>query len=426
MDFTNVLLLVVLSWNGITCFNDIGTFDIASFNVQVFGESKMGKPGVKENLVKIILRYDLILIQEIRDSSGEAIKELLELVKEVNQNYEMIVSRRLGRTSSKEQYAFIYRKDWMEIVDQYVYSDPEDVFEREPFVIKVKSKRTNVKTFAIAAIHASPGEAVAEINALVDVYDDIKTNWNIDDVIIMGDFNAGCNYVDSDDWSNIRLATDKRFYWLIDNSKDTTTKGTDCPYDRIVVAGETMIGSIVPKSAGVFHFDEEYQLSSQFTERISDHFPAFMQICTSYEKQNVIEKESASVRDTSKHVSKSNVRSIRDRAIELNYDVQTEYTSSGKQKIISVSKEVTGKLNLRKVYANALANFNQVLNIVELDTVDRQLKYEDILFGLPRGRGKYQTLYNYYASKTCNYLFQITCGMSTELCECSVSVKNKC
>ena len=76
-----------------------------------------------------------------------------------------------------------------------------------------------------------PTDAVTEIDHLVDVYDDAKTRFGINDAIIMGDFNAGCTYV-NDDWSSIRLATDHRFYWLINDVKDTTSASTECAYDR--------------------------------------------------------------------------------------------------------------------------------------------------------------------------------------------------
>ena len=54
------------------------------------------------------------------------------------------------------------------------------------------------------------------------------------DVLMMGDFNADCSYVGSNDWSSIGLWTDNRFNWLIDNYADTTVSSTDCAYDRFV------------------------------------------------------------------------------------------------------------------------------------------------------------------------------------------------
>ena len=77
----------------------------------------------------------------------------------------------------------------------------------------------------------------------------------------MGDFNAGCDYIR--DWKNVRLATDPRFYWLIDNSFDTTSEHSDCPYDRIVVAGESLLDKIIPESPGVFRYDEELGLTRE-------------------------------------------------------------------------------------------------------------------------------------------------------------------
>jgi hypothetical protein len=52
---------------------DGGTITIASFNIQVFGQTKASKPEEMEILVDIIHRYDIVAIQEIRDAAGTAI-----------------------------------------------------------------------------------------------------------------------------------------------------------------------------------------------------------------------------------------------------------------------------------------------------------------------------------------------------------------
>ncbi len=84
--------------------------------------------------------------------------------------------------------------------------------------------------FAVIGIHTAPLDAVTEIDHLVDVYEDAKRRFSINNVILMGDFNAGCTYVT--DWSSIRLASDHRFYWLINDITDTTSGSTECAYDR--------------------------------------------------------------------------------------------------------------------------------------------------------------------------------------------------
>ena len=52
------------------------------------------------------------------------------------------------------------------------------------------------------------------------------------DIVLLGDFNTGCSYVNGADWDKIRLFTDKSFHWLITNDADTTVSHTKCAYDR--------------------------------------------------------------------------------------------------------------------------------------------------------------------------------------------------
>lgn len=52
------------------------------------------------------------------------------------------------------------------------------------------------------------------------------------DIVLLGDFNAGCSYVSGNEWQQIRLFTDKSFNWLIPDDADTTVSSTYCPYDR--------------------------------------------------------------------------------------------------------------------------------------------------------------------------------------------------
>ncbi|KAI0222382.1 Deoxyribonuclease-1 [Lamellibrachia satsuma] len=102
-----LFLFVLVCWVAITPSQ--GGLSIAAFNVQIFGTSKAGKADVMKTLVKVVRRYDIILIQEIRDKSGTAIQQLMDEVNEEAPTYAMTISERLGRSSSKEQYAFLYR-----------------------------------------------------------------------------------------------------------------------------------------------------------------------------------------------------------------------------------------------------------------------------------------------------------------------------
>ncbi|XP_071943249.1 deoxyribonuclease-1-like [Antedon mediterranea] len=279
------LVMVVLCLAGVLNAGfALDGLDIAAFNVQTFGKGTMRKPDVVDVLVKIINRYDVILLQEIRDLSGQAIEQLLEEVNEdADDPYDYIISSRVGHTTSKEQYAFLYRSDEVEVIDSYEYDDGDesigvDLFEREPFIVRFHCDETLVKDFVIVGIHTKPANAVNEIDRLVDVYDDIVDRWEIDEVLFAGDMNADCNYVPASSWPTIRLRSDDRFEWLIDDGVDTTTGSTDCAYDRFVTAGDELDNGIREGSVKVFDYDEAYNLSDDLMDDVSDHFPIELEL----------------------------------------------------------------------------------------------------------------------------------------------------
>eukprot|EP00057_Strongylocentrotus_purpuratus_P014446 XP_011668920.1 PREDICTED: uncharacterized protein LOC100891970 isoform X2 [Strongylocentrotus purpuratus] len=264
--------------------HSIPSLSIAAFNIQIFGETKSGKDDVMDILAKIMNRYDLVLIQEIRDSreNEPAVKELQDLVNRKNPDpFQYVISERLGRTSSKEQYAYFYRPSKLQLITSYVFEETQgDYFQREPFIAHFKSPTTYVKEFIIGGIHTQPDEAVAEIDNLVDVYNAIQQKFDVENIIFTGDFNADCTYVSKRRWSDIRLKSDSRFCWLINNDVDTTVKGTDCAYDRFVIAGNEIKEGIVPYSATVFRFDLEYNLSETEAALVSDHYPIELHLRT--------------------------------------------------------------------------------------------------------------------------------------------------
>lgn len=56
-------------------------------------------------------------------------------------------------------------------------------------------------------------------------------------VMILGDLNADCNYVTIKGWRAVRLRSDPKFRWLIGDEQDTTVREkTHCAYDRSVTA----------------------------------------------------------------------------------------------------------------------------------------------------------------------------------------------
>ncbi|XP_070537348.1 deoxyribonuclease-1-like isoform X2 [Ptychodera flava] len=362
---------------------EIDELDIAAFNVQVFGRTKISKQMVVDTLKKVIVRYDIILIQEIRDSSETAIYELLDMVNEVSDHeYSLEISDRLGRSSSKEQYGFLYRNDKVQVVESYVYDDGEetngdDTFEREPFVVRFSSPTTLVSDFAMVAIHTKPSDAVGEIDRLTDVYDDIVIRLGIQDVILLGDFNGGCTYVDQSDWSNVRLRTDDRFTWLIGDRIDTTVADTFCAYDRIVLAGPSMADGVWSGSARVFYFDAEYDLTADEAAEVSDHYPVEMKLLPKLEENigsHVRLQGAFAVYDNRDIANPDNIREFASWSSSHGFLVKELTGSDGTVAMVIAWKQADDRMNAISVVESLQSNFTTLLTTEQISVVRENLE----------------------------------------------------
>ena len=247
------------------------TIKVAAFNIQVFGQSKRSKPEVMEVLVDVAREFDVMLVQEIRDSSGETAPAYLGLINGEAASYAYIESERLGRTTSKESYAYYWNTGTVEYLEgtAYVYNDTGDVFEREPYVASFRSGGFD---FTLVGIHTKPDDAENEIgNLTVVVASVLASDPGEGDVIVMGDFNADGGYFEEDGPSPF---IGEGYHWVVENSYDTMTR-TDWTYDRIMLLDGTYGGEYVMDSCEVFYFDAVYGLGQELTEDVSDHYPVY-------------------------------------------------------------------------------------------------------------------------------------------------------
>ncbi|KAM9057872.1 deoxyribonuclease-1 isoform 2-T8 [Megaptera novaeangliae] len=227
---------------------------IAAFNIRTFGETKMSNATLSNYIVQILSRYDIALVQEVRDNHLTAVGRLLD---KLNQ-WVTVGSQEAwmgeGMTQTPITMWSVSRWD-------------------ATAIRSATCSCSEIKEFAIVPLHAAPSDAVAEIDSLYDVYLDVWQKWDLENIMLMGDFNAGCSYVTPSRWSSIRLHKSPHFQWLIPDTADTTVTSTHCAYDRIVVAGPLLQGAVVPNSAAPFDFQAAYGLSDQTALAISDHYP---------------------------------------------------------------------------------------------------------------------------------------------------------
>jgi deoxyribonuclease-1-like protein len=280
-----ITLLILLFIIPFTIPADEPTIKIASFNIQIFGKTKANKPDVMYIITDIIQQYDLVAIQEIRDKSGTAIEKLMTSLNQNDDIYAIEISPRLGRSSSKEEYAFLYRMDSIEFIDSYTFDDDndgngindiddsnhDDDFEREPFIGFFKSKNSNFD-FLIINNHIKPDDAEIEISMLPEVIENAIDVFDEPDVILLGDLNADGSYYTEEDLDSI--FPDDGYESIISDAWDTTIAKSDNTYDRIILT-DYMLEDFTSAS-GVHRFDLEYSFTDELTpKKVSDHYPVW-------------------------------------------------------------------------------------------------------------------------------------------------------
>jgi endonuclease/exonuclease/phosphatase family metal-dependent hydrolase len=246
---------------------------IMSFNIQIFGASKMAKPEVAGILADIVSRAGIIAVQEVRSASIAPVEQFMALLPE---QYRYVIGPRLGRSISKEQYWVLYDSSRVTVLREDTWPDEADIFERDPFAVYCSVADTF--DFILINTHIQPGNAAREIQALPEVAAYYRDVWNEPDVLIVGDFNADGNYFDELLLESI--FPENEYHMIISNEYDTTVGKNEYTYDRFIITAsaiEDFTGSF-----GVIRFDEVYDFSAYTIrpKQVSDHYPVWADFWT--------------------------------------------------------------------------------------------------------------------------------------------------
>jgi deoxyribonuclease-1-like protein len=243
-----------------------GEITITSWNMKQLGQSKLNKTQVMSYVINILGRSDINAMQEITSKEQTVMPSLVDLLKKQGKNYDFVISERLGRTNTKEQYVFLYDKSTIEYVanSAYVVADPDDRMHREPFVASFKTKGGTFD-FTLIDVHTDPDETEQELNYLDEVYTGVQnSDPNENDVIMLGDFNEpGTKFYELGKVPNIRVM-------IVDDSIKTNTRNT-AQFDNIVFDSNTL--SEYTNQFNVFNYESELGITTQEAINISDHRP---------------------------------------------------------------------------------------------------------------------------------------------------------
>jgi len=254
---------------------------IASFNIQVFGDTKASKPYVMQELADIVNQFDLVAIQEIRTQDEFLIPRFVQLINRSGRRFDYIISQRLGYTTVKEQYAFLYDTAKVEVDSQSIYTvkDPDGLLHREPLVATFRARGVDPDqafTFTLINVHTDPDVAEAEMDVLSEVYKVVRrSSRGEDDMILLGDFNV-------DDRHLGRLGQLPGMLPLIAGVWTNTRQNKQ--YDNLIIHKPST--TEYSGRSGVFDFMRFKNLSLEQALQVSDHFPVWAEFSV-YERDYV-------------------------------------------------------------------------------------------------------------------------------------------
>ena len=248
---------------------------VASFNIQVFGTSKLAKQHVVDVLAQVIRNFDVVAIQEVRAKSNDVIPSFVKQVNADGSRYQYVIGPRLGRTNSKEQYTFLYDTSRIEVDTSSVGTmhDPGDRLHRPPLFVRFRARTQQPEqgfTFWMVNSHTDPDEVPEEVDALADAFLALKqARPDEDDIILLGDLNAS-----PQQFGRLGQLTD--IGWAV-SGVTTNTRRTKT-YDNLIFQ-RTATAEYTGRW-GVLDLQTTYGLSLQQALEVSDHNPVWAAFST--------------------------------------------------------------------------------------------------------------------------------------------------
>lgn len=265
---------------------------IATFNIKVFGQKKSSDAEIMGHLATIVTAFDVVAIQEIRHKTSLPVDRLVELINNSGGSYRAVTSEPIGRTSSKEAYAFVWddQRIQLEPESAYVVRDEADRLHREPLVASFQARTVPADgrlpfRFTLINMHTDPDEVgdleseQNELHALDDVFHRVReyeySTSGETDFILLGDLNAAADKLGE-------LGAIPEVVSVLGNTPTNTVK--TATYDHILL-DRRMTREYLGR-AGVIDFVTYLGVSDEKAPLISDHLPVWAEF-SAYEVPDV-------------------------------------------------------------------------------------------------------------------------------------------
>ncbi|MFA6507840.1 MAG: endonuclease/exonuclease/phosphatase family protein [Treponemataceae bacterium] len=261
------------------------TLKIASYNIQSFGRTKIGRSGTLKVLANIGASFDVMAVQEVGSNASSASDETADAVMAlyVAKINEHVVGELFDYVRTG-QFALVYRKDRLTVNAWGEYTGVEQ-FAYKPLIVYFKTLEAPFD-FVFIDAHLRPSQAKTEMKALKRVMAEAAALYDEKDVICAGDFNADGTYYEEGTSSFPADFTYPEFISVIPNDADTTVASGSFAYDRMELTSSMASdfsgnwSVLKPASLWDLSFCEGTANNAGTESALSDHYPIWAEFYT--------------------------------------------------------------------------------------------------------------------------------------------------
>jgi deoxyribonuclease-1-like protein len=274
-------LIVVFSSVGICVAQqpDNDKIAIGSFNIQIFGKTKIKKQHLLTVLAETATNFDIMAIQEVGSNGSKASDEVCKLVMDTyTQAINSFMKASVYQYVRSNQYGIVYRTDKVQLIKSKPYSGSEKI-TYNPLTAYFKTIEGDFD-FCFVTVHTRPELAKREIPELKTVMSEVSKEYGDPDVICAGDYNGDGSYYNEGQGENL-AGFDGYITGIPNSAKTNVANNHDYTYDRMEMT--SALKTDFTGEWGVFEISKHYDVSSCEGSRkirgkeaaLSDHYPVW-------------------------------------------------------------------------------------------------------------------------------------------------------
>ncbi len=259
------------------------TIRVATFNLDGLDDNRLANPKVCDSLVRILSRFDVVALQQIRSGDRGVLMRLKDQINATGRCFDFVTCPTLDRDPVEVYNAMLFDATTVEVEPLSVHSvdAPPGTFHVRPLVAEFRVRGPPPReafTFMLVNVQVDPRRGPQELDLLADVFRAARDNGHRDenghvedDIIMLGDLETDPEHLG-------RLG---RVPWLeaAVNRVTTTTRGTRLA-DNILFDSRATVE--YTGRSGVLDMIRELDLTPQEALEISEHLPVWAEF-SSYE-----------------------------------------------------------------------------------------------------------------------------------------------